>query len=65
MEEFWSKELKGDKEKNWYECSVKYWNKQATTIDGVLGGYGEVHENDSVTSTKMIKDAGAFISGYD
>ena len=65
MKQFWVKELKGDKENNWYKKSVKYWNEQATTIDGVLGGYGIVHENDSVTSVKMIKDSAQFISGYD
>ena len=50
---------------NWYNKSVKYWNEQATTIDGVLGGYGEVHVNDSITSIKMIRDSDKFISGYD
>ena len=44
---------------------MKYWNEQDATIDGVLGGYGTVHVNDSLTSAKMIKDAGDIISGHD
>lgn len=29
---------------DWYKGSVKYWNEQPTTVDGVLGGYGIVHD---------------------
>ena len=47
----WERELKGDKNKNWYNRSVEYWDNQATTVDGVLGGYEEVHEEDSKTSS--------------
>lgn len=42
-------ELKGQKEprigtkQDWYSGSVKYWNEQPATVDGVLGGYGLVH----------------------
>ena len=54
----------GNKE-NWYAGSVDYWNNQPTTIDGVLGGYGEIHETDSDTSRIMIEDARPIISGFD
>ena len=39
----------GNKE-NWYKGSVAYWDSQPVTIDGVLGGYGKIHEAESDTS---------------
>jgi len=39
---------------DWYEGAIKYWEAQPTTINGVLGGFGEVHEVDTDTSLKMI-----------
>ena len=49
---------------DWYEGSVKYWNQQPATIDGVLGGYEIVHEQDSITSGQMIDDMAGAISGF-
>ena len=63
-------ELKGEKaprigtKQDWYSGSVKYWNEQPATVDGVLGGYGIVHETDSDTSAKMITDFSDRISGF-
>ena len=34
---------------------VQYWDKQPTTIDGVLGGYQDVHTSDIKTSVEMIR----------
>jgi len=48
----------------WYNGSVNYWNQQPATVDGVLGGYGKVHETDSDTSRKMIEDFKDRISGF-
>ena len=48
----------------WYDGSVNYWNQQPATVDGVLGGYGKVHECDSDTSRKMIEDFKDRISGF-
>ena len=54
----------GTKEE-WYDGSVDYWNKQPTTNDGVLGGYGIVHEVDIQTSWKILDDFQHQISGWD
>lgn len=43
----------GNKE-SWYQGSVDYWDKQPATIDGVLGGYGSIHNVESDTSRTMI-----------
>ena len=44
---------------------VQYWDKQPTTIDGVLGGYQDVHTSDIRTSHEMIRKTQDYISGYD
>ena len=54
IEQMWEQRLKGDKDKNWYQKSVVYWDEQPATADGVLGGYEVVHEPDSQTSVEMI-----------
>ena len=73
IEQMWKKELdpqsevKGNKigtKKEWYAGSIKYWNDQPATVDGVLGGFGNVHEVDSETSRKMIEDYAGRISGF-
>jgi protein N-terminal methyltransferase len=33
---------------------VKYWDQQAASIDGVLGGYGEVHARDIEDSRRFL-----------
>jgi hypothetical protein len=49
------------KRKNWYQKSLNYWSvfylyfqKEDATIDGVLGGYGYIHESDIKDSEKFI-----------
>ncbi|TNV70621.1 hypothetical protein FGO68_gene17046 [Halteria grandinella] len=32
--------------KQWYSHQTAYWDRQAASIDGVLGGYGVVHQRD-------------------
>ena len=62
--------MKGEKaqrigtKQDWYSGSVKYWNDQPATVDGVLGGYGVVHPIDSDTSAGMIRDFSDRISGF-
>lgn len=53
----------GTKE-DWYNGSVKYWNEQPATVDGVLGGYEVVHQADSETSAVMIDEFADRISGF-
>ena len=38
----------------WDEAAVNYWDKQAPTDDGVLGGYGFVSDTD-------VRDSRAFL----
>ena len=57
--------LKIGSTENWYQGSLQYWDNQPTTIDGVLGGYGAVHEAESDTSRIMIEEARSIISGFD
>jgi protein N-terminal methyltransferase len=33
---------------------VEYWDRQETSIDGVLGGYGGVHGKDMETSSRIV-----------
>ena len=33
-----------DEKKKWYSGGINYWEKTAETNDGVLGGYGMVHD---------------------
>lgn len=49
---------------DWYSGSLQYWNEQPTTVDGVLGGYGVVHDVDSETSAQMLQDFKDKISGF-
>ena len=39
----------------WYKGSVKYWDAQPATVDGVLGGFEEIHIVESDTSKNMIQ----------
>ena len=48
----------------WYSGGVEYWNKQPATIDGVLGGFEQVHEIDSEISQQMIEMFKDRISGF-
>ena len=50
----WKQKLKGDKDKNWYQKSVEYWNEQPATINSMLGGFEIIHEPDSKTSVEML-----------
>ena len=45
--------------------SVKYWNKQPATIDGVLGGYGKVDQPDIKTSKAVLRRFKAKMVGTD
>ena len=33
---------------------MEYWDRQETSIDGVLGGYGGVHVRDVETSARIV-----------
>ncbi len=48
IDEMWALTEKGSGLKQeWYKGSLQYWNEQPATVDGVLGGYGIVHDVDS------------------
>ena len=40
---------------NWYKKGEEYWDKQPTTVDGVLGGYGKYHEMEAKYSDTILK----------
>ena len=50
---------------DWYKGSVKYWNEQPATNNGVLGGFEKVHDIDSKTSKIMIETYKDRISGFE
>ena len=41
---------------SWYKVAVDYWDRQPATVDGVLGGYEDIHETESQTSERMIRE---------
>jgi protein N-terminal methyltransferase len=58
VEQMWEKELVGDvndKQTGWYGKAISYWEKVPPTVDGVLGGLSEVHEDDVKESSAFIK----------
>ena len=42
------------KKGEWYAGGIAYWERTAETNDGVLGGYGMVHDADISDSRKFI-----------
>ena len=56
--------MPSDLKKIWYSKSLEYWEEQPTTINGVLGGFSEVHPIDSITSMAMIEKFKDRISGF-
>lgn len=38
----------------WYNKAVAYWDKQEASVNGVLGGYGHVSDDDIVESKKFL-----------
>ena len=42
----------------WYAGGAAYWANTADTNDGVLGGYGSVHDADTEDSIKFAKRCG-------
>ena len=56
VDDMWKKELTGDvddKSTGWYGKAIAYWEKQETTVNGVLGGMEHVHPAD-VKETKEV-----------
>ena len=65
VRQLWEKELKDDKEANWYMPIVQYWNEQPATIDGVLGGYKDIHSTESISSAMMLEVAKLHMTGFE
>lgn len=48
-----------DKEKTmWYNGGAAYWANTAESNDGVLGGFGDVHEADTADSIRFARRCG-------
>lgn len=41
-------------QKAWYNKAVAYWDNQEASVNGVLGGYGHVSDDDIVESRKFL-----------
>lgn len=55
-EELW-KSIEDNKERDWYNQSVAYWDKQEASYNGVLGGFEHVSEPDIAESRKFLLKA--------
>lgn len=44
-----------EKRKGWYEKGISYWQSTVPTNDGVLGGYGRVHDSDVEDSLRFVR----------
>ena len=38
----------------WYSKAVSYWDSQEASVNGVLGGYGHVSDDDIMESRKFL-----------
>jgi hypothetical protein len=56
-----------EKKQDWYTGGIAYWEKTSETNDGVLGGYGIVHDVRSPIACPLIpllQSFCVFIGGY-
>ena len=70
IKEMWQKELNPTEQdknekiegeriggvKQWYDKQKTYWDGQAATVDGVLGGYGHLSKMELAYSVKIFQD---------
>ena len=55
----WKERLGASKKENkekWYKKAEDYWTTQAANVDGMLGGYAHVSNDDEKTSIAYIKE---------
>ncbi|CAH9077102.1 unnamed protein product [Cuscuta epithymum] len=54
-EEMW-REVAGDdgSKSQWYSSAIRYWENVEATVDGVLGGYGNVNDADVAASNEFL-----------
>jgi protein N-terminal methyltransferase len=53
-EELWKQERSKGLEQNWYGSAISYWSSVPATVDGVLGGYGQVSPLDLTESASFL-----------
>ena len=53
-EELWQQERCKGLEQNWYGTAISYWSTVPATVDGVLGGYGQVSPMDLTESAAFL-----------
>jgi hypothetical protein len=53
-EELWQQEKSKGLEQNWYGSAISYWSSVPATVDGVLGGYGQVSPLDLTESASFL-----------
>jgi protein N-terminal methyltransferase len=53
-EELWNQEKSKGLQENWYGTAISYWNTVPATVEGVLGGFGQVSPVDLSESSSFL-----------
>ncbi len=53
-DELWQQERSKGLAQSWYGSALSYWNSVPATVDGVLGGYGQVSPLDLTESASFL-----------
>jgi hypothetical protein len=53
-EELWQQERGKGLQENWYGSAISYWSTVPATVDGVLGGFGQVSPVDLTESAAFL-----------
>jgi hypothetical protein len=54
-EELWQQERGKGLQQNWYGSAISYWSTVPATVDGVLGGFGQVSPVDLQESAAFLE----------
>lgn len=52
---FWSTQLSKQSREEWYQKAIDYWHKQPSTVNGVLGGFGQTSGPDLRESKRLLQ----------
>lgn len=50
-----NRQCSADDEQSWYRKSARYWEKQAPSVEGMLGGLGELDSRDIAASKRFLE----------
>lgn len=54
VDELWQQSVEPDGGESWYSKAMEYWSSQEASIDGVLGGFGNLHPVDLAASEQFL-----------